>query len=150
MQAILDKVMLGSRWLLAVFFQRQLDGRAPDPSDLRTATAAARLVAAYTDLVERDFRRAAGVAAYARALMQERAASALTEEGRVTDAIYAAGYSAPSRFYDNNRERLGMNPSAWANGGKGVTINWAVVPTSTSARQSASSRRSRSASRARS
>jgi len=69
-------------------------------------------------------------AAYARALMQERAAEALTGERRVTDAIYAAGYSAPSRFYDNNQGRLGMAPSAWANGGRGVTIHWAVVPTS--------------------
>lgn len=81
---------------------------------------------------QRVFTRHTGLspAAYARALMQERAAAALTDEGRVTDAIYAAGYSAPSRFYANNRARLGMSPSAWANGGKGVTIRWAVVPTS--------------------
>jgi len=69
-------------------------------------------------------------AAYARALMKERAAQALSEEGSVTGAIYAAGYSAPSRFYDNNQERLGMTASAWVNGGKGATIHWAVVPTS--------------------
>lgn len=81
---------------------------------------------------QRLFTRHTGLspAAYARALMQERAAAALTDEGRVTDAIYAAGYSAPSRFYANNRARLGMSPSAWAKGGKGVTIRWAVVPTS--------------------
>ena len=81
---------------------------------------------------QRVFKRHTGLspAAYARALMQERAAEALTDEGRVTDAIYAAGYSAPSRFYDNNQGRLGMAASAWANGGKGVTIHWAVVPTS--------------------
>lgn len=81
---------------------------------------------------QRVFTRHTGLspAAYARALMQERAAEALTDEGRVTDAIYAAGYSAPSRFYDNNRDKLGMTPSAWANGGRGVTIHWAVVPSS--------------------
>ena len=80
---------------------------------------------------QRVFARNTGLspAAYARALMQERAADALTDEGKVTEAIYAAGYSAPSRFYDANKERLGMTPSAWANGGKGVTIHWAVVPT---------------------
>ena len=61
---------------------------------------------------QRLFTRHTGLspAAYARALMQERAAAALTDEGRVTDAIYAAGYSAPSRFYANNRARLGMSP----------------------------------------
>ncbi len=80
---------------------------------------------------QRVFTRHTGLspAAYARALMQERAAEALTGEGRVTDAIYAAGYSAPSRFYESNKGRLGMAPSAWANGGSGVTIHWAVVPT---------------------
>jgi AraC family transcriptional regulator of adaptative response/methylated-DNA-[protein]-cysteine methyltransferase len=81
---------------------------------------------------QRVFSRHTGLspAAYARALMAERAAEALTEEGRVTDAIYAAGYSGPSRFYEANQGRLGMTPSAWANGGKGATIHWAVVDTS--------------------
>jgi AraC family transcriptional regulator, regulatory protein of adaptative response / methylated-DNA-[protein]-cysteine methyltransferase len=81
---------------------------------------------------QRVFTRHTGLspAAYARALMAERAAQALTDEGRVTDAIYAAGYSGPSRFYEANEGRLGMAPSAWANGGKGVTIHWAVVDTS--------------------
>ncbi len=81
---------------------------------------------------QRVFKRHTGLspAAYARALMQERAAEALTDEGRVTDAIYAAGYSGPSRFYERNQGRLGMTPSAWANGGQGVTIHWAIVPTS--------------------
>ncbi|MFC0590629.1 bifunctional transcriptional activator/DNA repair enzyme AdaA [Novosphingobium aquiterrae] len=81
---------------------------------------------------QRVFKRHTGLspAAFARALMAERAADALTEEGSVTDAIYAAGYSAPSRFYEGTQGRLGMTPSAWANGGKGATIHWAVVDTS--------------------
>lgn len=81
---------------------------------------------------QRVFTRHTGLspAVYARALMAERAAEALTEEGTVTDAIYAAGYSGPSRFYEANAGRLGMTPSAWANGGKGATIHWAVVDTS--------------------
>lgn len=80
---------------------------------------------------QRVFTRHTGLspAAYARALMAERAARALTEEGSVTDAIYAAGYSGPSRFYDATQGRLGMAPSAWANGGRGATIHWAVVST---------------------
>ncbi len=81
---------------------------------------------------QRVFTRHTGLspAAYARALMAERAANALSHEGRVTDAIYAAGYSGPSRFYEANQGRLGMTPSAWANGGKGATIHWAVAHTS--------------------
>lgn len=81
---------------------------------------------------QRVFTRHTGLspAAYARALRAERAAEALSSGGRVTDAIYEAGYSGPSRFYEDNAGRLGMAPSAWANGGRGVTIRWAVVPTS--------------------
>lgn len=80
---------------------------------------------------QRVFTRHTGLspAAYARALMAERAAEALSVEGSVTEAIYAAGYSAPSRFYEANEGRLGMAPSAWANGGKGAVIHWSVVDT---------------------
>ena len=80
---------------------------------------------------QRVFTRHTGLspAAYARALRAERAAQALSDSGRVTDAIYDAGYSGPSRFYEHNEGRLGMTPSVWAGGGRGVTIHWAVVPT---------------------
>lgn len=54
--------------LLSVFFQRQVEQRPPEASDARSSTAAARLVAAYTDLVERDYRTPRGVADYARSL----------------------------------------------------------------------------------
>ena len=81
---------------------------------------------------QRLFTRATGVspAAYARARRTERAADALTEEKHVTDAIYEAGYAAPSRFYDEAGARLGMAPSAWARGGAGETIRWTVASTS--------------------
>ncbi|HOB14375.1 MAG TPA: bifunctional DNA-binding transcriptional regulator/O6-methylguanine-DNA methyltransferase Ada [Novosphingobium sp.] len=81
---------------------------------------------------QRVFTRHTGLspAAYARALMAERAAEALSEERSVTGAIYAAGYSGPSRFYEANQGRLGMTPSAWVNGGRGAAIHWAVVDTS--------------------
>ena len=69
-------------------------------------------------------------AAYSRALRDERAREALTREGEVTGAIYEAGFSAPSRFYDNTGDKLGMKPSAWADGGRGTTIRWATVRTS--------------------
>jgi AraC family transcriptional regulator, regulatory protein of adaptative response / methylated-DNA-[protein]-cysteine methyltransferase len=81
---------------------------------------------------QRLFKRATGLspAAFARALRRARAEEALSAGGRVTDAIYDAGYSAPSRFYAASEGRLGMAPSVWADGGRGVTIRWAVVPTS--------------------
>jgi AraC family transcriptional regulator of adaptative response/methylated-DNA-[protein]-cysteine methyltransferase len=75
---------------------------------------------------QRLFTRGLGVspAAYARALRAKRAQGALKENGRVTDAIYDAGYSGPSRFYDDAKERMGMTPSAWRDGGRGETIRW--------------------------
>ncbi|UZK68002.1 bifunctional DNA-binding transcriptional regulator/O6-methylguanine-DNA methyltransferase Ada [Sphingomonas sp. M1-B02] len=80
----------------------------------------------------RLFKRATGVtpAAYARGLRARRAATALNEESKVTDAIYEAGYSAPSRFYETANARLGMTPSVWKRGGAGATIRWTVAATS--------------------
>lgn len=81
---------------------------------------------------QRVFAKATGLspAAYARALQKERMTEVLSGAGKISDAIYDAGFSGPSRFYAAAEERLGMTASAWANGGRGVTIRWAVVPTS--------------------
>lgn len=80
----------------------------------------------------RLFKRDTGVtpAAYARGVRAKRAEKALKANGRVTDAIYDAGYSGPSRFYAESGKRLGMTPSAWKNGGAGATIHWTVAQTS--------------------
>ncbi|WP_336986944.1 bifunctional DNA-binding transcriptional regulator/O6-methylguanine-DNA methyltransferase Ada [Altererythrobacter aquiaggeris] len=81
---------------------------------------------------QRVFKRNVGLtpAAFQRALRCERAGQALTAASSVTEAIYAAGYNASSRFYEDGKDRLGMTASAWKNGGAGVTIRWAVVGTS--------------------
>jgi AraC family transcriptional regulator of adaptative response/methylated-DNA-[protein]-cysteine methyltransferase len=75
---------------------------------------------------QRLFKRDLGVspAEYARGIRNQRAETALKANGRVTDAIYDAGYSAPSGFYSDAKERLGMTPSAWRDGGRGETIRW--------------------------
>lgn len=80
----------------------------------------------------RLFVRATGLtpAAYARALRARRTAAALERSPTVTEAIYEAGYAAPSRFYADAGERLGMTPSAWRDGGRGETIRWTTVETS--------------------
>lgn len=80
---------------------------------------------------QRVFTRATGLspAAYARALREERAKQALAGAGRVSDAIYDAGYEAPSRFYAAMEGRLGMTASDWKNGGAGRTIHYAIMET---------------------
>jgi AraC family transcriptional regulator, regulatory protein of adaptative response / methylated-DNA-[protein]-cysteine methyltransferase len=75
---------------------------------------------------QRIFKRDLGVspAEYARGLRNRRTEEALKANGRVTDAVYDAGYQSPSGFYSDAKERLGMTPSAWRDGGRGETIRW--------------------------
>jgi AraC family transcriptional regulator of adaptative response/methylated-DNA-[protein]-cysteine methyltransferase len=78
---------------------------------------------------QRLFTRDLGIspASYARALRARRAQSHLEEDKPVTHAIYDAGYAAPSRFYADAEERIGMTPSAWRDGGRGETIRFVVT-----------------------
>lgn len=78
---------------------------------------------------QRLFTRDMGVspAAYARALRARRAQEHLEEDKTVTEAIYDAGYAAPSRFYADAKERMGMTPSAWRDGGRGETIRYVIT-----------------------
>jgi AraC family transcriptional regulator, regulatory protein of adaptative response / methylated-DNA-[protein]-cysteine methyltransferase len=75
---------------------------------------------------QRLFKRDLGVspAEYARGLRSRRAEAALQGGGRITDAVYDAGYQSPSGFYSDAKARMGMTPSAWRDGGRGETIRW--------------------------
>ncbi|MDP9414267.1 MAG: bifunctional DNA-binding transcriptional regulator/O6-methylguanine-DNA methyltransferase Ada [Pseudomonadota bacterium] len=79
----------------------------------------------------RLFKRITGVtpAGYARAKRARNVATSLASNRRVIDAVYAAGYAAPGRFYAEAKGRLGMTPSAWRDGGRGETIGWAKADT---------------------
>jgi AraC family transcriptional regulator of adaptative response/methylated-DNA-[protein]-cysteine methyltransferase len=80
----------------------------------------------------RLFKRATGVtpAAYVRGKRAQAMTETLAASGRVTDAIYDAGYSGPGRFYADAKDRLGMTPTSWRDGGRGETISWATAETS--------------------
>lgn len=81
---------------------------------------------------QRLFKRTLGLspAAFARALREEKVRCALEGGASVTKALYEAGYSAPSRFYDETKGKLGMTASEWAKGGQGRVIQWSVIATS--------------------
>lgn len=102
------------------------EGKAPSLVELAVATGYS------PHHLQRLFKRVTGLspAAFARAIREERAVRALDGGGSVTDAIYAAGYESPSRFYAAMEARLGMTPSAWKRGGAGVTIGWRILDTS--------------------
>ncbi len=81
---------------------------------------------------QRLFTRHSGLspARWLRRLRSERAAQGLGDAASVTEAIYDAGYNAPSRFYADMKDVLAMPPSAWRNGGAGAVIHWQIAPTS--------------------
>ncbi len=81
--------------------------------------------------LQRFFKRETGLspAAYARARRSQNAQDMLAKSKYVTDAIYDSGYGAPSRFYSENKGRLGMKPSIWKNGGAGAHIYWTIADT---------------------
>lgn len=54
--------------LVSVFFERQLIARDENTTKARSETSSARVVAAFTDLIERDYRSDLGIADYAMAL----------------------------------------------------------------------------------
>ena len=112
--------------LAAIDEIRHAGAAAPTLDDL------ARITGYSPTHFQRLFKRSTGLspAAYARALKEERAREALSGKGSVTEAIQQAGYGAPSRFYEGQKGKMGMAPSAWADGGAGTAIHWAVVPTS--------------------
>ncbi len=67
---------------------------------------------------------------YAVAHRAKRVRDDLPKSGTVTQAIYDAGFNSSGRFYEQSGDRLGMRPSAYARGGEGATIRFAVGETS--------------------
>ncbi|WP_071545813.1 bifunctional DNA-binding transcriptional regulator/O6-methylguanine-DNA methyltransferase Ada [Pseudodesulfovibrio hydrargyri] len=78
---------------------------------------------------QRLFKSRAGITPkeYARAVRDERVRDALAQGQSVTEAIYAAGFGAPSRFYEHAGRTLGMSPAVYRKGGKGLTIRFATA-----------------------
>ena len=64
---------------------------------------------------------------YAAACRLRRAASELRDGRPVTAAIYEAGYSSSSRFYEGGGAALGMAPSALRRGGMGIEMRAVVT-----------------------
>lgn len=88
----------------------------------------ARLVRLSPFTVQRMFKRQMGVSPlqYQRALRAGSLRGALKAGGTVTNAVYDAGFSSPSRAYEG--ATLGMTPSRFAQGGAGERIAWCAAP----------------------
>lgn len=63
---------------------------------------------------------------YAQAIRDAKVRHALEDGQSVTRAIFDAGYGSSSRFYERSGKVLGMPPSAYRKGGKGLSIRYAT------------------------
>ena len=80
--------------------------------------------------LQRTFKRATGVSPreYAENLRLDDFKTNLRNGARITDAIYDAGFGSSSRLYEQSNEKIGMTPSAYRQGGAGMTIFFSAVP----------------------
>ncbi|HET9627480.1 MAG TPA: bifunctional DNA-binding transcriptional regulator/O6-methylguanine-DNA methyltransferase Ada [Kofleriaceae bacterium] len=76
----------------------------------------------------RQFKAATGVTprAYAEQHRARRVRGELATRATVTEAIYGAGFSSSSRFYERSTAMLGMTPSELRHGGAALAIRFAI------------------------
>ncbi len=93
--------------------------------------AVARHVGASPFYFQRMFKRILGISPrqYQQAQRAGKFKKALESEGRITDAIYEAGYGSSSRAYESVSAQLGMTPSAFRRNGQGATIRYFILST---------------------
>jgi AraC family transcriptional regulator of adaptative response/methylated-DNA-[protein]-cysteine methyltransferase len=103
---------------------RQIERAEETPSldDLARAAGMSRFH------LHRLFKAATGVTpkAYAAARRGQRLREQLQRGGRITDAIYDAGYRSNGRFYAESNRLLGMKPQDFRDGGAGASIRFAL------------------------
>lgn len=106
---------------------RLIDARPDVPAPL--AMLAAR-VGATPHRVLRAFRGVLGISPrqYRDARRLDRLKAGLRQRGRVSPALYDAGYGSPSRVYERAHAQLGMTPATYGRGAPGTRIAYTVVP----------------------
>ncbi|WP_241609270.1 bifunctional DNA-binding transcriptional regulator/O6-methylguanine-DNA methyltransferase Ada [Rosenbergiella australiborealis] len=76
----------------------------------------------------RVFKSVTGVTpnAYIKALKNRKFIENIVKDNSITNAIYSAGFTSNSRFYETSNARLGMKSQDYRQGGKGQEIYFAV------------------------
>jgi len=79
--------------------------------------------------LQRTFKKIVGVSPrrYIEALRLAKMKRSLVNGETVTRAIYNAGFSSRSRFYESGSHRFGMSPGILRRGGAGVRISYTIV-----------------------
>jgi AraC family transcriptional regulator of adaptative response/methylated-DNA-[protein]-cysteine methyltransferase len=77
---------------------------------------------------QRLFKKITGITPkqYAMEKRLKRVRTRLQKDSTVTEAIYDAGFTSSSRFYENVDTTLGMKPSEYRTGAEGIRIRYAV------------------------
>jgi AraC family transcriptional regulator of adaptative response/methylated-DNA-[protein]-cysteine methyltransferase len=78
--------------------------------------------------LQRSFKRIVGVTPreYAEACRLRKMKRGLRAGARVTDALFDAGYTSSSRFYEHAASKLAMTPESYRRGGAGRDIAYAI------------------------
>lgn len=81
--------------------------------------------------LQRTFKRIKGVSPrqYAESYRLEQFKTHLQDGKSVTDALYDAGYQSSSNLYEHIPTRLGMTPTTYRKGGKGMHISYDIIET---------------------
>ncbi len=108
--------------------RQYLDARADETVSLRRLADHVGLSPFH---LQRAFQRSLGLSpkAYQDAKRIERFSTLLHRGESVTSATYAAGFGSSSRVAEHASRVLGMTPSAYRSGGKGVTLRYATART---------------------
>ena len=79
--------------------------------------------------LQRVFKRIMGITPrqYAEAYRLGQLKTQLKDGESITSALYEVGYSSSSRLYERTPVQLGMTPTVYRHGGKGMSINYTVV-----------------------
>jgi len=79
--------------------------------------------------LQRTFKRIVGVSPreYIEGLRLAKMKRSLLDGETVTKAIYRAGFSSKSRFYENGSYRFGMSPGVLRRGGAGMRVRYGIV-----------------------
>lgn len=108
--------------------RRYLDDHSDEPVTLRRLATEVGMSPFY---LQRTFTQLVGLSPkeYRNARRMARFTSALKRGETVTSATYEAGFGSSSSLYARVHEGLGMTPSVFRSGGRGVTLRYTTVPT---------------------
>jgi AraC family transcriptional regulator of adaptative response/methylated-DNA-[protein]-cysteine methyltransferase len=105
---------------------RYIEENCDEPIDLSTLSALTDLSPSH---LQRTFKRIMGVSPreYADACRIERFKGSVKAGDSITGAMFEAGYGSTSRLYERTTTQLGMTPTSYKKGGKGMLINYSIT-----------------------